>query len=91
MDDLKSVLLRVIKEHLSPANVLSVDVVADNDHDGDPILRVVIVFEVEGDRLDPRQIKSLGRHLREPLEKINEERFPVFSFKTLSEQSSEAA
>lgn len=74
------VIKRVVQSHLAPAVVKSVAVSEDVDHDGDDILRVEVVIEVEGDRLDPERVVGLVRHLREPLQNIHEERFPVFTF-----------
>ena len=88
---LKNTIKRVVEQELAPAKLVSVELSEDVDHDGDPILRVDIVFEIEGDRLEPSKVRGLARHLREPLEALHEERFPVLSFKTKAEHSAEAA
>lgn len=81
----------VVEQQLAPAQVVDVSVREDVDHVGDEILRIEIVFEVEGDRLDPERVLGLARHLREPLEKLHEERFPVFSFMKPDELDGAAA
>jgi hypothetical protein len=81
----------VVEKELEPARIERVDVDHEIDHDGDPILRIQIVFEIEGDRLNPKSVRGLGRHLREPLEKLRVDDFPVFSFATLKEFQSAAA
>lgn len=70
----------VVEHQLAPARIVSVSVSEDDDFDGDPILRIDVVFEIEGDQLDPQKVMGLARHLREPLERLEEDRFPVFSF-----------
>lgn len=81
----------VIVRELDPARIERVDVARDLDHDGDPILRIKIVFEAINDRLNPRAVKGLARHLREPLEALKVEEFPMFSFATVKEDKAEAA
>ena len=81
----------VVEQQLAPAHVVDVTVREDVDHEGDEILKVEIVFEIEGDRLDPEHVLGLARHLREPLGKIQEERFPVFTFMKPGEMDVEAA
>ncbi|MCR9068136.1 MAG: hypothetical protein NXH79_04760 [Rhodobacteraceae bacterium] len=82
---------KVVEAQLAPARVDRVDVAYDLDHDGDPLLRVRIVFEIDGDRLDPKAVRGLARHLREPLERIAVDDFPVFSFATVKEDRAAAA
>ena len=81
----------IVAEHLYPATVLHVDVQDDTDHDGDPILRVEIVVEVEHGSLDPEKVLSLPRHLREPLAEVHENKFPMISFLSKDEFEGEAA
>lgn len=82
---------KIVREQLAPATVTDVDIQEDLDHDGDEILRITIVFEVEGDRLESKKVLGLARHLREPLKKYGEQGFPVFSFLTPEEKSGAAA
>lgn len=89
--ELLDIIERVVQDELKPAQILDVRVSEDVDHEGDPILRVEIVFEVEGNRLDPARVVGLGRHLREPLQKLQEDRFPLFTFMTRDEIDGAAA
>lgn len=90
-DSLINVVTKIVRKQLAPAKVIDVNVLEDWDHDGDAILRITIVFEVEGDRLESKKVLGLARHLREPLEKYGEQGFPVFSFMTPEENAGAAA
>ncbi len=90
-NDLLSAVSDVISQQLAPARVERVSVENDEDHDGDPILRITVVFSVEGGRLDSKKVLGLARHLREPLKRFREEAFPVFTFMTPEESSGAAA
>lgn len=81
----------VVETELSPARIVSVAVEEDVDFDDELILRVNIVFEIEGDRLDPKKVLGLVRHLREPLQAVHVARFPVISFMTPTEADGAAA
>lgn len=92
MDDLITVIRKIVEDELAPAKITNLFVEPDEDHDGDPILRIKIVFEVEeGHELDSRKVIGLARHLREPLENLGEARFPVFNFETTGEHAGAAA
>ena len=88
--DIESVVQSVLEDELSPAKVVDVRVFADQDSTGDDVLRIDIVFKVEGDQLDPERVLGLVRHLREPLAKIEERRFPILSFMTQEEAGAAA-
>jgi hypothetical protein len=79
---------------LESVELISVDVSEDFDHDGDAILRIKVTFRANDRKLDPSKVKGLIRHLRTALATINEDRFPVVSFRTdtdAEDESSEAA
>lgn len=80
-----------MERQLAPAHINNVSVTEDVDYDGDGILRVEVVFQVDGDKLDPEKVMGLVRHLREPLERLHEERFPVFTFMTPDDLNGAAA
>ncbi|WP_366653665.1 hypothetical protein [Fodinicurvata sp. EGI_FJ10296] len=82
---------RVVQSELSDVFHLDVFVRGEYDHNGDPFLRVEFVFDPRNGPLNPQKVKSLGRHVGEALQDLNEDRFPVFSFKTLAEQTGETA
>ena len=91
MTEIEQHVMSVVRRQLRPARIVDLNVVEAEDADGDPILRVEVVFSIEGDRLDPEKVLGLTRHLREPLKELNEERFPVFSFITEDEVSGATA
>jgi len=88
---LRDAVKEVVSKQLEPARIERLDIQHDTDHDGDPILRISVVFDVDGDRLDPKSVRGLARHLREPLDRLKVEDFPTFSFATLKEYQSAAA
>lgn len=90
-EQLVDVIRSVVSEQLAPAIIVDVSVDEDTDHDGDEILRVRVVFKVDDKKLDPQKVMGLVRHLREPLEKIKEERFPLFTFVKPDEVTGAAA
>ena len=75
----------MIQGQLAPARIVDLTAVEAEDADGDPILRIMVVFEAEDDRLDPKKVLGLVRHLREPLKELIADRFPILSFMTSAE------
>ncbi len=82
---------KIVSEELYPARVVSLDVHEDEDYTGEPVLRVQVVVELDGGRLNPRKVAGLHRHLRDPLGELHEERFPIFTFMTPDECNGAAA
>ena len=87
MTKFDDVVKRVVQEQLAPAQIVELTVEEAEDADGDPILRIKVVYEVAEDRLDPEKVLGLVRHLRPPLDKLGTDRFPVLSFITSKEAS----
>lgn len=79
-DDLQAIVSQLVRERFPDAAIDTVTVVADEDSDGDPILRVTVVFESEIADLEARQLASLTRHVRPKLREHNDHRFPIFRF-----------
>ncbi|QBF29738.1 hypothetical protein [Thalassococcus sp. S3] len=91
MNELRETIRNVFESHFEGVKLAEFEVREDLDHDGDPILRIKFVFETEDNRLDPKKVKSMIRHLREPLAEIGEDRFPITSYMTKEEFDGEAA
>ena len=92
MKKIYKIVNRVVREQLAPAQIVGLTVKEAEDADGDPILRIEVVFEAAGGRPDPKKVLGLIRHLRKPLaDEGGSERFPVFSFMTADEASDAAA
>lgn len=73
------------------AEVVSVSVKESTDYYGDDILVVRVVYRSK-DKLDGQVLAGMVRHLRSRLsESIAEDRFPVLSFVSQSEDRTEAA
>ncbi len=83
--DFDKVLKELIQEQLAPARIIEVTSEEAEGHEGDPIVRIRVVFEAENDRLDPENMVGLARHLRPTLDKLNPDCFPVFSYATPEE------
>ena len=90
MANVDKIVKQVFQKQLAPARIVNLTVMEAEDVDGDPILRIEVVFKVAGDRLDPEKVLGLGRRLRQRLHEANTDPFPVFSFMT-SEEAAEAA
>ncbi len=93
MKSIDEIVKHVVETQLAPARIVDLSVTEDVDFDGDPIFRIVVVFEAEGNRLDPERVVGLTRHLRNYLDDLGElnlERFPIWSFMT-SEEANAAA
>lgn len=91
MTKIDDVVERVVRQQLAPAQIVGLTVKEAEDADGDPILRIEVVFEAAAGRLDPKKVLGLIRHLRKPLADEGSDRFPVFSFMSAEEASDAAA
>lgn len=80
----------VLMRQFDRLGLVSVDAKGAFDHDGDPILRVIVVYEADKTSLEPSRLSGLVRHLRPALAEHGEDRFPVVSFID-AEESAEAA
>ena len=79
-EDLKRILqdefgseTRIVKLHSEEAE----------DHDGDPILRIWVVYEAVDNRLDPNKVAAVVGPLRAHIKQITNglDRFPILSFR----------
>ena len=78
--DVEKAVGEVVRRSFGAIGVVDVEVVEDLDHDGDPILRVRVVFDAEVEDLDPSELLETTRHLRSRLRELEVESFPVTSF-----------
>lgn len=77
---LEDLILKTVKERLGNAIVESLSIEADEDSDGDPILRITVVFASEVKELESHRLAGLVRHVRPKLAECKESRFPIFRF-----------
>ncbi len=80
LEEVTGIIEEFAKRELDRVQTVAVDVKEANDHDGDPILRVTVVYEGDYKRLDPSKLLGFVRHLRPALSERGEERFPVMSY-----------
>lgn len=83
-EDIERVVNEVIADRFAGSRIVSVDVQPDCDADGDPILRVRVVYDPDAGKLDVGRMSGLLRHLLSRLDELGESKFPVVSF--ISEQ-----
>ena len=72
-------LKKCIKVQLAPAEIDNVIFEEAEDHDGDPILNITVVYKSEP---DPEKFVGLALQLRKTLLDMQVERFPIPSYKT---------
>lgn len=77
--DVETAIKAVTNERFPDGGIVSVRVLRDKDFEGDPILRITIVFD-PANPLDSKRTVSLIRHLRSRLAEIGEISFPVISY-----------
>lgn len=90
-DEIRDAIGTVVREELHPAQIVSVKVDGDLDHDGDEILRITVIFDSDGGQLNTSKVLGLPRHLRKPLAALDEKRFPILTFLTPEELDGAAA
>ena len=88
---IKAELIEALAAHLAPARLVDLEVMADVDHDGDPILRARAVYDDQTGHLDGERMFTAPRLLRDRLEGIGEIRFPILTFISLHDRTAEAA
>jgi hypothetical protein len=79
---IEDVVLGTVKERFGEAVIDSVSATPGVDHDGDPIVRVTVVFNAEINDLEVRELTGLGRRLRPRLAEQGETGFPIMRFLT---------
>jgi hypothetical protein len=79
---LEEIVSQTVRERFPDAKIDSIKVDADKDSDGDPILRITVVFDSEIADVQSRKLAGLARHMRPRLEERKEAGFPIFRFMT---------
>lgn len=79
-EDLKRILQN---EFGSETRIVELHSEEAEDQDGDPILRIWVVYEAEDNRLDPDKVAAVVGPLRSHIKKITNglDRFPILSFR----------
>ena len=79
-ENIDETLKRIVQHELAPAKIVDLHSEEAEDADGDPILRIMVIYEAEQNRLDPYKVLGLVEHLRVPLRTLPVDRFPILSF-----------
>ena len=80
-------LKRILQDELKPAKIVRLKSVSALDHDGDPIIRIRVVYEADNNRLDPNKTLALSRILSNKLRETFAKTYPVFYFLTKEEDT----
>lgn len=84
MDEIKTIIERVVRERLADGNIQDVIVVRETDYQDESVFRVTIVFDRKGP-LDPYKTAGLVRHIRHALLDREESTFPIVAFVSKAE------
>ena len=87
----KTAILKVLHEQLAGIGFEHAEILESQDHYGDPILRIVIVYKKVGAEVDPSPTFSLARYVKEAIRPLGEERFPHFQHRFPEDQDFKAA
>lgn len=80
MENVEKAIEEIVRDRFSNIKIISVDVEEGEDHDGDPVLLVRVVFDAEIDDFDASRLSGITRHLRTKLFDMDESRFPLTRF-----------
>lgn len=76
---LEAAIEKVIREDFPDAKLLAVKIKEDEGFDGDPILRITVIFQTTHG-FDPKRAAGIVRRIRPALRENEVDAFPVFSF-----------
>ncbi|TCP27752.1 hypothetical protein [Rhodovulum adriaticum] len=80
MADIENAIEDVVRKRFAGVNIVRVDVEEGEDHDGDRVFFVNVVFDADIKDLDASRLSSITRHLRTRLFDMGEDRFPYTRF-----------
>jgi hypothetical protein len=79
-DKIAATVADTLRRHFESIKIVRVDVARDQDHEGEEILRIQVVFDGVVKAKDAASIAGAARYLRPALEKIDADIFPLLSF-----------
>lgn len=88
--DLLAELRHHVEREMTGLRITDFQARTDRDHDGDPILRLQIVYDEAGEEPRAARVSSLARHIRPWLATQLPDTFPVFRFLTTRDLADEA-
>ncbi|MBV9839950.1 MAG: hypothetical protein JOY99_00185 [Sphingomonadaceae bacterium] len=77
---LEDIVSGIVKERFTDAKIDSISIEPDSDSDGDPILRITVVFDSDVSGLESSKLAGLVRHVRPKLRERGDTGFPIFRF-----------
>ena len=80
MEEVEQIVSAIVHDRFPTASIEFVKVEPDEDQDGDAIVRVTVVFDPEGGKLDTHRMVGLVRHVRPKLIEQHFNQFPIFRF-----------
>ena len=80
---------RIIAERLAPTQIVDVEFEEDVDHDGDEIVRIGVVYADNCERPRAEKVVGLTGLVRKSLPDSHNHRFPILTFMTSQERSSD--
>lgn len=89
-DDIRRELRSRVEREMEDLKITNFEVKIDQDHDGDAILRIEVVYDEAGGAPRVSRMSSLTRSLRPWLETQIPNTFPVLRFLTAGELADEA-
>ena len=69
-----------VQKELTPAEIVDLRTEETEDADGEPLLRIWVVYKAKNNLLDPEKTVRLSRSLRQSFAELCMSRFPLFSF-----------
>jgi len=80
--EIEAAIAAAVKENFTSASVVGLNIRAGEDHDGDKVLRIHVIFDDGRGKgwPDPRETVSLTGHIRSNLAKLDFHDFPLVSF-----------
>lgn len=90
LEEIRSAIEDVVRNRFDNIKIERVEVQEGEDHDGDHVFFVKIVFDADLKAFNASRLSGLTRHLRSRLDAIGEDRFPYTRFIS-SNESHEAA
>ncbi|SIO48700.1 hypothetical protein SAMN05444722_2575 [Rhodovulum sp. ES.010] len=91
MENIAKAIEEVVRDRFADVRIVRVDVEEGQDHDGDQVFFVRVVFDSEIKDLDAAKLSGITRHLRSRLFDLGDERFPYTRFISQADFEGEAA
>lgn len=70
----------VIEKHIAPAAMVEMETEEDEDHDGDPVLRILVVFDATNGPPETKKLLHLTPTLKKLLLARQNEHFPILTY-----------